>query len=214
MVWTSLLLGLLAGVILGAVAVVLWSRGKGAEAVKLVQDAREADRQDLGRQLAERDQRMQELQRELLAINGSFATERQRNEGLEEKLGTQKAELESLNERMTKEFKHIANTLMEEKGKQLTDRQEGTLKLLLDPFKERIKEFQEQVRPVWPVKRAKSSFRLRTHWPVNSGVSRWIWSSSRRAWNHAMMRRSWRGCSGSRAVPMVGLSNGIPSWTR
>ncbi|HQV39266.1 MAG: DNA recombination protein RmuC [Flavobacteriales bacterium] len=161
MVWTSLLLGLLAGVILGAVAVVLWSRGKGAEAVKLVQDAREADRQDLGRQLAERDQRMQELQRELLAINGSFATERQRNEGLEEKLGTQKAELESLNERMTKEFKHIANTLMEEKGKQLTDRQEGTLKLLLDPFKERIKEFQEQVRTAYD-KEGKERFLLKS----------------------------------------------------
>ena len=59
MVWTTLLLGLLAGVILGAVAVVLWSRGKGAEAVRMVQEAREADRQDVGRQMAEREQRLQ-----------------------------------------------------------------------------------------------------------------------------------------------------------
>lgn len=146
MVWTSLLLGLLAGIILGALAVVLWSRGKSTEAAKLLQEARDADRQDLGRQLTEREQRLQDLQRELITMHGSLATERQRNEGLEEKLDMQKTELASLNERMTKEFKQIANTLMEEKGKQLTDRQEDTLKLLLEPFKDRIKEFQEQVR--------------------------------------------------------------------
>ena len=161
MVWTSLLLGLLAGVILGALAVVFWSRNKGSDAVRLVQEARETDRLDLGRQVSERELRAQELQRELMALNGQFEKERQRNAGLEEKLDSQKAELESLNERMTKEFKHIANALMEEKGKQLTDRQEGTLKLLLDPFKERIKEFQEQVRVAYD-KEGKERFLLKS----------------------------------------------------
>ncbi len=161
MVWTSLLLGLLAGVILGAVAVVFWSRNKGADAVRLVQEAREADRMELGRQLSEREQHVQELQRQLMTLNGQFEKERQRNTGLEEKLDSQKVELETLNERMTKEFKHIANTLMEEKGKQLTDRQEGTLKLLLDPFKERIKEFQEQVRVAYD-KEGKERFLLKS----------------------------------------------------
>ena len=161
MVWTSLLLGLLAGIIFGAVAVVLWSRGKGAEAVLSVQEARDADRQDLGRQLSAREQQIQELQRELTGINGLLATERQRNEGLAEKLETQKADLQTLNERMTSEFKLIASTLMEEKGKQLTDRQEGTLKLLLDPFKDRIKEFQEQVRLAYD-KEGKERFLLKS----------------------------------------------------
>ncbi|MBX2983079.1 MAG: DNA recombination protein RmuC [Flavobacteriales bacterium] len=161
MVWTSLLLGLLAGVILGAVAVIFWSRNKGADAVRLVQEARETDRLEFGRQLSEREQHVQDLQRELMTLNGQFEKERQRNAGLEEKLDSQKAELESLNERMTKEFKHIANTLMEEKGKQLTDRQEGTLKLLLDPFKERIKEFQEQVRVAYD-KEGKERFLLKS----------------------------------------------------
>ncbi len=55
MVWTSLLLGLLAGIILGAMAVVFWSRNKGAEAVRLVQEARESDRMEFGRQLSERE---------------------------------------------------------------------------------------------------------------------------------------------------------------
>lgn len=161
MVWTSLLLGLLAGVILGAVAVIFWLRNKGADAVRLVQEARETDRLEFGRQLSEREQHVQDLQRELMTLNGQFEKERQRNAGLEEKLDSQKAELESLNERMTKEFKHIANTLMEEKGKQLTDRQEGTLKLLLDPFKERIKEFQEQVRVAYD-KEGKERFLLKS----------------------------------------------------
>lgn len=129
--------------------------------MRLVQEAREADRLELGRQLSEREQQLHALQRELITLNGQFEKERQRNAGLEEKLDSQKAELESLNERMTKEFKHIANTLMEEKGKQLTDRQEGTLKLLLDPFKERIKEFQDQVRVAYD-KEGKERFLLKS----------------------------------------------------
>lgn len=129
--------------------------------MRLVQEARETDRLEFGRQLSEREQHVQDLQRELMTLNGQFEKERQRNAGLEEKLDSQKAELESLNERMTKEFKHIANTLMEEKGKQLTDRQEGTLKLLLDPFKERIKEFQEQVRVAYD-KEGKERFLLKS----------------------------------------------------
>ena len=161
MVWTSLLLGLLAGIILGAMAVVFWSRNKGVEAVRLVQEARESDRMEFSRQLSEREHQVQELQRELMTLNGQFEKERQRNAGLEEKLDSQKTELETLNERMTKEFKHIANTLMEEKGKQLSDRQEGTLKLLLDPFKERIKEFQEQVRVAYD-KEGKERFLLKS----------------------------------------------------
>jgi len=156
-----LFLGLFAGLILGAVAVLLWQKGKGGEALQLLQQAREQERADMGQRIAERENRLAEMQEDVVKLNRTLSAEEQRNTGLAEKLETQKAELETLNERMTKEFKHIASTLMEEKGKQLTERQEGTLKLLLDPFKDRIKEFQEQVRTAYD-KEGKERFLLKT----------------------------------------------------
>ncbi len=161
MEWTTLFLGLFAGLILGAVAVLLWQKGKGGEAPRLLQQAREQERADMGQRIAERENRLAEMQEDVVKLNRTLSAEEQRNTGLAEKLETQKAELETLNERMTKEFKHIASTLMEEKGKQLTERQEGTLKLLLDPFKDRIKEFQEQVRTAYD-KEGKERFLLKT----------------------------------------------------
>lgn len=147
--WTSLFAGLFAGVVAGAVAMLSWSRGKGGDTLRTLQAAHEAERKEWAAQQADRNQRMQELNRDLGALNGQLGTERQRNMGLTEKLEAQRASIEELNDRMNKEFKHMASTLLEEKGKQLAERQEGTLKLLLDPFKERILEFQEQVRTTY-----------------------------------------------------------------
>lgn len=160
MQWTTLFLGLFAGLILGAVIVLLWQRVKGSEALHLLQQAREQERAEMSQRIAERERRLAELQGEVVKLNRTLSAEEQRNIGLAEKLNTQKAELETLNDRMTKEFKQIANSLMEEKGKQLTERQEGTLKLLLDPFKDRIKEFQEQVRTAYD-KEGKERFLLK-----------------------------------------------------
>ncbi|MCC7501279.1 MAG: DNA recombination protein RmuC [Flavobacteriales bacterium] len=50
---------------------------------------------------------------------------------------------------MTSEFKLIANQLLEDKGKQLNERQKETLEGLLNPFKERITEFQKQVQEAY-----------------------------------------------------------------
>lgn len=141
----SLLLGLFIGIVLGGLAMAFWHRGRGGEALRLLREAHERDRRDTDGRIAQREAQLQDLNRELNTLNGAFGQERQRNEDLQEKLEVQKAELEQLNERMTKEFKQIAAALMEEKGKQLAEHQEGKLKLLLDPFKDRILEFQKQV---------------------------------------------------------------------
>jgi gas vesicle protein len=116
MEWTTLFLGLFAGLILGAVAVLLWQKGKGGEALQLLQQAREQERADMGQRIAERENRLAEMQEDVVKLNRTLSAEEQRNTGLAEKLETQKAELETLNERMTKEFKHIASTLMEKKA--------------------------------------------------------------------------------------------------
>ena len=105
MQWTTLFLGLFAGLILGAVIVLLWRRGKGSEALHLLQQAREQERAEMSQRIAERERRLAELQEEVVKLNRTLSAEEQRNIGLAEKLNTQKAELETLNDRMIKEFK-------------------------------------------------------------------------------------------------------------
>ncbi|HEY0977773.1 MAG TPA: DNA recombination protein RmuC, partial [Flavobacteriales bacterium] len=95
---------------------------------------------------AERDRELLRKQDAIVSLNTDLAKERERNAGLEQRLAEQKAELETLNQRMTQEFKLIADRLMEEKGKQLNERQKETLEHVLNPLKERIKDFEEQVR--------------------------------------------------------------------
>ncbi|GAB2553218.1 DNA recombination protein RmuC [Rhodanobacter koreensis] len=48
-------------------------------------------------------------------------------------------------EEMAKEFKIMANTLLEEKGAKLTEQQRSTLSTLLDPFNETLKDFKGKV---------------------------------------------------------------------
>ncbi|MBS1944022.1 MAG: DNA recombination protein RmuC [Bacteroidetes bacterium] len=146
---TSLLLGLLAGTIAGAAAMAFLQRGKVSAEIEALRTKNEADRLEGKRELAEKDKQVQDLNDRAGALNNQLGTEQERNRGLLEKLERQQAETAALNERMTKEFRQVASTLLEEKGKQLTDHQEDRLKLLLGPFGEKIKEFQGQVREAY-----------------------------------------------------------------
>lgn len=157
----SLLLGLLTGTMLGAWALMRWHRAKGEAALQALQQAHAAERKAMDQRITEREAQLQNAHLENLEQTGELATERERNAQLTAKLDQQKAELEAVNARMTKEFTHVANALLEQKGKQLSEQQEGTLKLLLDPFKERIKEFQDQVRAAYD-KEAKERFLLKS----------------------------------------------------
>lgn len=160
MEWMSLALGLLASAMIGAYFMAHRDKGRTNAALAELRRAWEAERAEVGRIHVERERHAQDLNKELQQLNGQLGHEQQRNTGLAEKLEAQRGELEALNERMTKEFKQIATSLLEEKGKQLTDRQEDRLKLLLTPFGDRIREFQEQVRSAYE-KEGKERFHLK-----------------------------------------------------
>lgn len=66
-------------------------------------------------------------------------------EALEEKLKDQKEELNSLQERFTKEFELVANKILEEKTSKFTDRNKENIDAILKPLKEKISEFQKKV---------------------------------------------------------------------
>lgn len=63
----------------------------------------------------------------------------------DEKLSTQKEELENIHKKNTTEFENIANKILDEKSKKFTDQNKTNLDIILNPLKEKIKDFEEKV---------------------------------------------------------------------
>lgn len=64
---------------------------------------------------------------------------------LEEKLDSQKQELEALQEKFQKEFENLSNRILDKKSEKFMKMNEEKVTQLLDPLRERIKSFEEKI---------------------------------------------------------------------
>ena len=64
---------------------------------------------------------------------------------LNDKLNEQKAELEKIQEKFTKEFENLANKILDEKSTKFTEQNKENLKMILNPLQEKIKLFEDKV---------------------------------------------------------------------
>jgi DNA recombination protein RmuC len=149
MEFTSLFLGLFAGLILGAVAFALWSRGRESGTWAEIRTQHERDRSELERRLSEEADRARKHAQEARVLDIELAHERERGRALASRLEEQKAELEQLQVRMTTEFENIANRLLTQRGRELNEQQQEKLGTILKPLQERITEFQKQVQEAY-----------------------------------------------------------------
>ena len=78
------------------------------------------------------------IQKDLATVEANF-----RN--LEEKLRSQKDELEELQKKFSIEFQNLANKIFEEKSQKFTEQNKSNLGEILNPLKERIEKFEEKV---------------------------------------------------------------------
>lgn len=67
------------------------------------------------------------------------------NVHLLEKLSEQKSQLEDIQDRFTKEFENLANRILDEKSKKFGEQNENQLRNILDPLKDRIRDFEKRV---------------------------------------------------------------------
>lgn len=67
------------------------------------------------------------------------------NKGLEEKLRTQKEEIDNLQKTFTTEFENLANKIFEDKSKKFTEQNKTNLENILNPLKENITKFEKKV---------------------------------------------------------------------
>ena len=80
-----------------------------------------------------------------IELSASHSSLKSDHSNLQQKLTEQKAEIEKLQETFTKEFENLANKIFEEKGKAFTETNKANLTQILDPLKEKIKDFEKKV---------------------------------------------------------------------
>lgn len=145
----TLLIGLLAGVIIGMMLYAWWSNRSRAEGVVELREAHARETTALNERLARADSEAELGRGQLLEATRALAAEQQRAAHAQQRLEEQKAELEQVREQLTREFENIANRLLEERGKALNEQHQEKLGLILRPLQERIGEFQQQVRDAY-----------------------------------------------------------------
>ncbi len=85
------------------------------------------------------------LNTEIIELNKSKSILITENKNLEEKLLSQKEELEQLNKKFTTEFENIANRLFEKSSEKINKQGSEQLDTILKPFKDRLTELKTQI---------------------------------------------------------------------
>ncbi|MGE0636049.1 MAG: DNA recombination protein RmuC [Bacteroidia bacterium] len=148
---------LLAGVLLGFAIAWLWLRSRGSDTsvnTALEQQLKERDndiaRLRAGVESAEKIYRETKTELDKARENNSLllaakTTAESDFRNAVEKLDTQKKELEEIQTRLKTEFKNIANEVLEDKSKRFTEQNKVNLEGILNPLRDRIKDFEEKV---------------------------------------------------------------------
>ncbi len=140
------------GLIVGVVVAYLFLKSKSESVLSAATEKSKMLEQSLAEQKAESrvllsdaDRKLHEERiryEELTSLSASAKTE---NDNLKQKLAEQKNELEQLNQKFTKEFENLANRILDEKSQKFTEQNRTNLDVILNPFKDKLKEFEQKV---------------------------------------------------------------------
>jgi DNA recombination protein RmuC len=90
-----------------------------------------------------------ELRTQLNAANIRIERSVEAFKAQEEKNTTLKSELENVHKKYSLEFENIANKILDEKSKKFTDQNKTNLDIILNPLKEKIKDFEDKVEKAY-----------------------------------------------------------------
>ena len=139
-----LLIGLVAGGVIGwFVARSRFSTAsQGTPVAVLVEQEKN---KELQARLGELKSELNQERSKLSEVNHSLASTEADYRNLQEKLQDQKKELEAMHEKLTLQFKNLANEIFEEKSKKFTDQNKSNIFDLLKPLGEKIMDFEKKV---------------------------------------------------------------------
>lgn len=149
MEFAFLVVGILAGV---AIGFLVGRRGSSGidnsgelEAIKIEKASLETSQKHLEQQKNELNLELSETRKRLSETEQSLASARQHFKDQENRLTQQKQEFEELNKRFNTEFENLANKILEEKSKKFTNQNKENLETILNPLRDRIKDFEKKV---------------------------------------------------------------------
>ena len=99
----------------------------------------------LQQRVSEKDAKIVGLQAEKEQLNHQLIRADADMDNLLQRNKEQKAEVEALQEKFTKEFENLANRILEEKSLKFTERNEKNIKDILSPLNEKIQLFEKKV---------------------------------------------------------------------
>ncbi|MAZ71734.1 MAG: DNA recombination protein RmuC [Flavobacteriaceae bacterium] len=90
-------------------------------------------------------QEREDIRKEKDYLNAELIRRNEQFDNLELKNREQKAEVEKLQEKFTKEFENLANKILDEKSTKFKEQNKESLETLLNPLQEKIKTFEKRV---------------------------------------------------------------------
>lgn len=135
-----LVLAMIMGAALGWLLQHLQGRGK----TESLRDRLRDRLQDREQSLAESREALDQERRLKAQAQVALAAERERSNHLQERMAEHKQELGALQQQFQKEFRLVADQLLEEKSRRFTLQNKEQLAELLNPLRDRIKEFEDK----------------------------------------------------------------------
>lgn len=97
---------------------------------------------------------LEKLRAELSSANGRIERSIAAFNAQEEKYAMLKEELNNVHKKYSTEFENIANKILEEKSIKFTEQNKSNLDVILNPLKEKIKDFEEKVEKAYKAESA------------------------------------------------------------
>jgi DNA recombination protein RmuC len=97
---------------------------------------------------------VKESQERIIKLNNELTTALSVGKNTEQRLSEQKGEMEQLNQRFRTEFENLAAKILEEKSLKFTEQNKQSLDTILNPLKEKIKDFEDKVQKVYDTEAA------------------------------------------------------------
>ena len=93
--------------------------------------------------------KLREVELDLAAKNERIVKAEESFKSQRERLGEQENYIQTLQQQFKLEFENIANKLLDDKSKSFTEHNRTQLDVILNPFKEKLKDFEEKVDKVY-----------------------------------------------------------------
>lgn len=133
------------------------------EIQRLQQELKTSKEQLTAELTSEREKHQKEISSERERLQNEINSEKEKNskaesrlakaeqvfQSQEEKLATLKNELENVHKKYSLEFENIANKILDEKTQKFTDQNKLNLEQILNPLKEKIKDFETKVEKAY-----------------------------------------------------------------